>query len=202
MTNGPGLQLDVCKADIFLDIQSHPSLFPSYCFWKIAQNHMRTEFLWLGDKCLTSESWQEMTSINGLKSFPSQKTTKKRPQFHHRKRTKVANQKIISEKKNQVIFTFGIILLSKKISIVAPKLEKKNDRWDLAKWKFFTLKKPFLNPIFCSVFFRWLIWSWKNDIFFQICQESQDISRTILQFTKCYFSFLFRDLSRLNIFSQ
>ena len=105
-------------------------------------------------------------------------------------------------KKNQVIFTFGIILLSKKISIVAPKLEKKNDRWDLAKWKFFTLKKPFLNPIFCSVFFRWLIWSWKNDIFFQICQESQDISRTILQFTKCYFSFLFRDLSRLNIFSQ
>ena len=28
------------------------------------QNHMGTEFLWLGDKCLTSESWQEMMAIN------------------------------------------------------------------------------------------------------------------------------------------
>ena len=28
------------------------------------QNHMGTEFLWLRDKCLTSESWQEMIAIN------------------------------------------------------------------------------------------------------------------------------------------
>ena len=28
------------------------------------QNHMGTEFLWLRDKCLTSESWQGMMAIN------------------------------------------------------------------------------------------------------------------------------------------
>ena len=28
------------------------------------QNHMGTEFLWLRDKCLTSESWQELMAIN------------------------------------------------------------------------------------------------------------------------------------------
>ena len=31
---------------------------------KISSNHMGTEFLWLRDKCLTSESWQEMMAIN------------------------------------------------------------------------------------------------------------------------------------------